>query len=120
MEGRSVITFFLPWPDRRLSPNAREHWFKKAKITKKARESAWATALEAKVSRISADRLSVRVTFCAPNKRRRDLDNCIGAFKAAGDGIAQAVGIDDSKWSVSYQWGDVVPGGAVKVELAPA
>ena len=115
-----MITFFLPWPDRRLSPNAREHWAKKAKATKKARQTAWGAALEAKASRISADRLSVSVTFCAPNKRKRDLDNCISSLKPSFDGIADAVGIDDSNWQLAFRWGDPVPGGAVKVELEAA
>jgi crossover junction endodeoxyribonuclease RusA len=112
-----TITFILPWPSADLSPNARLHWARKAKAAKKARSAAWAHAVEAKVHRINADKLSVKMMFCPPDNRRRDLDNTISATKPQQDGIADAVGIDDSKWAVTYSWGDVVPGGAVFVQL---
>lgn len=115
-----TITFFLPWPDSKLSPNARLHWAKKAKAAKKARQSAYVHALEAKAVRLDADRLNVSLTFHAPDKRRRDTDNAISSMKNALDGIAQATGIDDSKWQLAFRWGDPVPGGAVKVELEAA
>jgi crossover junction endodeoxyribonuclease RusA len=41
----------------------------------------------------------------------------IASFKSARDGIADALGIDDSKWAVSYRFGDVIKGGRVVVEL---
>lgn len=114
-----MITFFLPWPDKKLSPNARLHWAKKAKAAKKARQSAYVHALEAKAVRLDADRLSVSVTFHAPDKRRYDTDNAIGRCKAFFDGIADATGVDDARWQLAFAWGDPVPGGAVMVELAP-
>lgn len=112
-----MITFFLPWPDRRLSPNAREHWVKKAKAAKNARQSAYLHALEAKAVRLDAERMKVSLTFHAPDKRRRDTDNAISSMKSALDGIAEATGIDDSKWQLAFAWGDPVPGGAVQVQL---
>lgn len=113
----SPITFYLPWPSPMLSPNGRYHPQAKARAAKKARKAAWAYALEAKADRITADQIAVRVTFLCPDKRRRDLDNCIASNKAHFDGIADAVGIDDSKWVMSFGWGENKPGGFVKIEL---
>jgi crossover junction endodeoxyribonuclease RusA len=111
----------LPWPAKELSPNARGHWAKQARFKKGARELAHWKALGAWPGNrglgVFDDQLQITVTFCPPDKRRRDLDNAIASFKASQDGIADALGIDDSKWSVSYRFGDVVKGGRVVVEL---
>ena len=117
----------LPWPAKELSPNARGHWAKQARFKKGARELAHWTVLENGWSKFSnwttqipypSRNLPITLTFCPPDKRRRDLDNAIASFKASQDGIADALGIDDSKWAVSYRWGDPVKGGRVLVELA--
>jgi crossover junction endodeoxyribonuclease RusA len=115
----------LPWPAKELSPNARGHWAKMARFKKGARELAQWTGREAGWHRadthenycLGEDRPAITITFCPPDKRRRDLDNAIASFKSAQDGIADALGIDDSRWAVSYAWGDVVPGGRVIVSL---
>jgi crossover junction endodeoxyribonuclease RusA len=57
------------------------------------------------------------LTFCPPDKRRRDDDNCISSFKAGRDGIAEALGIDDSQLSLLVKMGQPVKGGAVLVEI---
>ena len=111
----------LPWPAKELSPNARGHWAKMARFKKGARELAYWTvqqsARHAFLDWQGEAPPTITVTFHAPDKRRRDLDNAIASFKSAQDGIADALGIDDSKWAVSYAWGDVVPGGRVIVSL---
>lgn len=38
----------------------------------------------------------LRITFYAPDRRRRDVDGMHGAIKHHLDGIAQALGVDDS------------------------
>jgi Holliday junction resolvase RusA-like endonuclease len=40
----------------------------------------------------------VKITFAAPDRIRRDLDNLHGAMKASLDGIAKALGVDDSRF----------------------
>lgn len=40
--------------------------------------------------------MPLRLTFFAPNKIRRDLDNLLAAMKPSLDGMAQALGVDDS------------------------
>ena len=110
-------TIRLPWPDAKLSPNARVHWAQQAKSKKHAREQAYYFALEAGCVGSSADSVHVSLTFCPPDKRRRDLDNALAASKASLDGIADALGVDDSRWRLSIQFGPVVKGGEVVVEV---
>ena len=109
-----AVEIVLPWPDKRLSPNARIHRMQRAKLVKEARSAAYYLALEARAKRLSgSDRLALDLTFCPPDKRRRDWDNVIASLKGAFDGIADACGVDDSRWQVSFRWGDPCKGGAV-------
>jgi crossover junction endodeoxyribonuclease RusA len=64
-------------------------------------------------------RVNVAITFCPPDKRRRDLDNIIASFKAGADGIADGLGIDDSLFNCTYSLGAPVGDGAVFVVLSP-
>lgn len=113
-----MAEFFLPWPDRRLSPNARVHWASLARAKKAAKRAAYYTVLEAGVGKIEADSLSVRYSFFPPSRRAYDMDNLIASMKAAADGIAQAIGVDDSKWNIAVSpRGPVEKNGMVKVEL---
>lgn len=109
---------FLPWPSRTLNPNSRVHWSRLAKAKKKAKQDAYYATLEAGIGKINASALSVRYVVFPPDERRRDQDNIIASLKASADGISQAVGIDDSKWSISIApRGPVQKHGMIKVEL---
>jgi hypothetical protein len=109
---------FLPWPDRRLSPNSRGHWATLARSKKKAKQDAYYAALEAGIGKITADSLTVRYSFFPPSHRPYDLDNLVASMKAAADGIAMAVGVDDSKWNIKISpLGSVERNGMVKVGL---
>jgi crossover junction endodeoxyribonuclease RusA len=110
----------LPWPDKILSPNARVHWAPKAKASRAARETAWALVRQTYVHAPSWARVAVSYTFCPPDKRRRDRDNLIASMKAATDGIADALEIDDSKFETTYRMGAPVKGGAVLVTISEA
>jgi len=61
--------------------------------------------------------LEVKVTLCPPDKRRRDEDNFAG--KALFDALTKAgVWGDDSQIRRKVvEWGDVVKGGLVVVEI---
>jgi hypothetical protein len=114
----NTATVFLPWPDKTLSPNSRVHWSKLAKAKKKAKQDAYYATLEAGIGKINASALSVRYVVFPPDNRGRDQDNIIASLKASADGISQAVGIDDSKWSISIApRGPVQKHGMIKVEL---
>ncbi|RVH21459.1 endonuclease [Sinorhizobium meliloti] len=109
---------FLPWPDRDLSPNARVHWAALHRAKHRAKTEAFWLTKEAGIGKIEADSLSVRYVIFPPDRRVRDKDNVIGSLKSAQDGIAEAIGIDDSKWTTSYRMaGAIEKGGMIKVEL---
>lgn len=111
-------TIFLPWPDRKLSPNARGHWSTVARAKKRAKHDACYATMDAGLRKIDADAITVRVSFYPPDRRPRDIDNCIASMKAAFDGIAWAVGVDDSKWTLVIEpRGPVERQGKVKVTL---
>lgn len=98
-----MMTVTLGWPSRALSPNARPHWAMLARAKKAARVEGFCDAMSAlKFIKPSALKdvkaVRIQVTFTPPNARRRDLDNLIASIKAHLDGIADAIGIDDSRW----------------------
>jgi len=99
----------LPWPDKRLSPNARVHWAQKAKAAKLAREIAHWEALNAfgimrtqdpdKIAALkAAERIGLFLDFYPKDRRRRDDDNLLSMFKPYRDGLADALRIDDSRF----------------------
>jgi len=112
-----IVTVPLPWPPRVLSPNSRVHWAAQVTPRKAYRRDAWA------LTRALMDRSKpkatpqINVTFCPPDNRARDLDNCIASFKAAQDGIADALQINDATFRPAYAFGPVERGGRVIVTL---
>jgi crossover junction endodeoxyribonuclease RusA len=46
------------------------------------------------------------------------MDGMLGQFKAGLDGLSDALGVDDSGWSLSIARGDKVPGGQIIVEIS--
>jgi len=107
------------WPNKLLSPNARPHHFVKAREVRKAREAAYYLTRANHWGELQgASKLRVSFTFCPPDKRKRDLDNVFSSMKAARDGIAEALHIDDSKWEpITLKWGETKQPGLVIVEL---
>lgn len=109
---------FLPWPDKKLSPNGRFHWSKIARAKKAAKRTAHYLVLEAGIGKIDATSVNVKLSFYPPSKRQFDADNLIASHKAALDGISDAIGVDDSKFIISATpHGPVEKNGMVKVEL---
>ena len=108
----------LPWPCRYLHPNTRVHWSVRAKAAKAARRDAYIIACGMGARALGWDGAAVRLTFCPPDRRVRDLDGVLSSCKAGCDGIADATGIDDSRWSLALGWGEPVKGGAVLVSIS--
>jgi len=108
----------MPWPAmRELSPNWRGHWSGKAKAKKRLR-AAWAgAALEQGARRLAVSALTIRLVFVPPDKRSRDLDNLLASVKAGLDGLADVLGVDDSKWSIAISKAEE-QGGFVRVEVS--
>lgn len=101
----------LPWPHRNLSPNARTHWSAKARSSAKAKSDAFYATKASGLKPFTRFHL----TFCPPDNRRRDLDNLIASSKAALDGMAKAMGVDDAAFRWTAEIGEVCPGGRVIV-----
>jgi crossover junction endodeoxyribonuclease RusA len=113
-----MISVTLPWPSRRLSQNGSHgHWSTKAKAVKAARSEAFYATRAVITIKPNWTAAQVALTFCPPDRRRRDLQNCIGSAKALVDGIADALGIDDSRFDCSYRLSEPVKGGAVLVTI---
>lgn len=107
----------LPWPSKPLSPNTRQHWSVKAKYVKLTRlDTAWWVRSVMRF-RPQWEKVKVAYVFHPPDKRRRDLDNLIASTKAISDGIADAIGIDDSRFIPTYSMAEPVKGGAVIVTI---
>ena len=103
----------LPYPFPALWPNKRPHWSAKARATRSYR---FTTKLAANGSKPGA----IRVTFCPkPFGPPPDMDNCIAAFKAGQDGLADAMGVNDRDLRFSYEMGSRCKDGAVIVEVGP-
>ncbi len=119
-----MIEITLPWPDKRLNPNHRCHWYVKHQATQDARWDGGYLAVEAKtkVKEWYSSGLPYEVVahyiFHPPDRRKRDIDNCLAMEKNYQDGVCSALGIDDSciKRTV-LEWGDVVKGGKVVLRL---
>ena len=116
----------LPYPPAKLSPNKRLHWAARAQVVAKyRRDCRYACIAELNGKSWlwqavgSPPRLPIKITFYPPDKRRRDRDNMIAAFKAGADGVADAIDVDDADWSPTYAVGEPVKGGCVIVEIAP-
>lgn len=120
---RCVIV--LPWPDKRLSPNARLHWRPKAVVTAKARADAHLLALEAAGYSLGTIRtllagdapIPVHVTFYPPDRRHRDDDGMVASFKAARDGIADALHVNDRRFRPEYHFAEPEKPGRVEVTV---
>lgn len=109
----------LPWPPKELSPNARKHFMAAYRAKKAYREACYWQAVEQGARKLDAERLHVHFEFHKPTKRAMDLDNALARCKAGIDGLADVLGVDDSKWVMSMSFADTV-GGFVRVTIKEA
>lgn len=89
-----------------------------ARRYKAATEAAVMEWLAAGGRKPPAGFIAAEAVFHPPNKLRRDLDGCLGACKNSLDSVAAVLGIDDRvfrPWTIDF--GEVVPGGAVRLTL---
>ena len=109
----------LPWPAPCMWPNSRVDRRSASGTRKAYREDGAKATWAAGFRKLNWETAHLRITFYPPCGRARDLDNMLAAIKSGLDGISDAIGIDDSRWSMTIQRGDVVKGGAVHVALIP-
>ena len=109
----------MPWPDGALWQNRRVHWTKRNSATKKARNMAAWQAVEAglHLHRDTCPRLVF--LFHPPDRRARDMQNMPATQKAAIDGIADAMKVDDSKFRCAWpeSFSKIEKGGKVVIEV---
>jgi crossover junction endodeoxyribonuclease RusA len=115
-----MSTVFLPWPDRKLSPNARIDRRARAGVVAEHRDGAYLVASSLTGPKPQG-RVEVCIMFHPPDRRRRDLDNCYSMCKAYQDGIFRALGMDDSCIEmVELRFGKPKPQGEVVFTIEEA
>jgi crossover junction endodeoxyribonuclease RusA len=99
----------IPWPPKELHPNARVHWAARSRKAKDYKECCYVLARRELIRLKRSDfgeKVNLDIKFYPPDRRRRDLDNCIASIKYAIDGIAMALGVDDSNFTLSVGFCD--------------
>lgn len=109
----------LSWPAKALSPNfrSRSHWPRTRAIAA-AKQEAWGMTLAALHGAKPSlpGRLALIVTAYPSTAHKRDDDNLIASLKPYRDGIAKALGIDDSQFEQRpIQWAEPVKNGRVTI-----
>lgn len=97
-----MLEFTLPWPQSKLSPNARVHWSTLAKAKKEYRSACWLTALDQQRGwrpELPEGPLLVELEFVPPQRRSYDRDNLISRMKAGLDGLCDALKVDDKRFT---------------------
>jgi len=116
-----MLTINFPWPPSALLPNNRNgrHWGATHKPKAIYRDACYLLTKEAIHGRSVAlpDTIRPHIQFYPPDKRRRDDDGMVGAFKNGRDGMALALGVDDSRFRCVYEICDPVPGGKITVNI---
>lgn len=116
----------LSWPSRTLSPNGRAHHITKWRAKKAQEHEAWGATMAAaspddRDALAAHGALSVALTFHPKTANRVDADNAVASLKAALDGIARALGVDDSLFRLAAPvMAEPRKGGAVIIEISPA
>ena len=116
----------LPWPSAKLNPNRSKgmHWASTSALRKVARSDAFALAFKAMSIREfvrppATGAVALSITFVQPDRRARDRDNLLAALKPSLDGVADALGINDSQFdpiTIRREYG--AKPGSVIVEVA--
>jgi Holliday junction resolvase RusA-like endonuclease len=104
----------LPWPSSALSSNARGHWAKKARATAKYRDDARLCTLAAKPCIPAEGEIAVTVRFVPPHNRG-DRANYPAMLKAGLDGVADALKVNDRRFSPHFTYADPEKPGRVEL-----
>lgn len=106
----------LPFPPASLSGHAKGKWWNTSAIVKKHRDLARLATLDACIPVPDEGDILVRFTFIPPDNRG-DRVNFPNRIKAAIDGIAQALGVNDSRFLPEYRFLPPQKPGRVLVEF---
>jgi crossover junction endodeoxyribonuclease RusA len=118
-----MIAIELSWPAKELSPNTPVHHMKRARFRKAAKiEAGWATRLALQNNRDwepAEETIKVHLVAHPPKHwSTGDRDNFVSRSKAALDGIAAALGVNDKCFDApTVTWADKSGIGKLIVEL---
>lgn len=119
------LTITLDWPDADMSPNARVHHMALHRARKKAKNAAWGMTKAMMPPLGIAYRswrgpVDVSIAFHPSANRAFDLDNALARLKGHLDGIALALGVDDSTFTFRLSRAEKSSPPRVVVTLTPA
>ena len=98
-----LAKIILPWPPSAMSPNgAHGHWSAKSSAAKAHKLACWAMCKAQGVRPVEADAVDVSLIFYPPSRRAYDLDNALARIKQGLDAVAEAIGVDDSRWQAMH------------------
>lgn len=106
----------LPFPPASLSGHAKGHWRSKSGPTAKHRAWAFTATKAARYSVSPEGDISVHVTFVPPDKRG-DRVNFPNRMKPYFDGIADALGVNDSRFVPHFHFCAPEKPGRVEVRI---
>jgi crossover junction endodeoxyribonuclease RusA len=115
-----TIVIHLPWPPKELSPNWRGHWAQKSRAAKRYRYQCRILALSAmshaQIVKIGQwKRIDLSLEFYPKDRRKRDDDNLIAAFKPGRDGLSDAMCMDDANFVTTARLMEFAPGNKMTV-----
>lgn len=109
----------LPWFPRELHPNARPHYMAKAKAAKAYRTQSYWITKSAELNPPSTGEIMLDVEFYPPSNRG-DTDGMFAACKAAFDGIADALEVNDRRFAFTIRRRETAKNGAVFITVQEA
>lgn len=116
MEAERAAVIVLPFPPASLSGHNTGNHYAKAPIVAKHREWARRATLSARPAVPVTGDIGLHIHFVPPD-RRGDRVNFWNRCKPAIDGIAHALGINDSRFLPSMSFGPPEKPGRVEVTL---
>jgi len=114
------IMLSLPFPNSALMPNRarKQHWSKTHGEYTALRDACFYLVKLRGLELDPQKHYTVNLTFCPPDRRKRDRDNLLAAYKAGLDGMCLGLGIDDAIIHPIPEIGPVVhPLGKVEVSI---
>jgi crossover junction endodeoxyribonuclease RusA len=97
--GQRVVCHYPPVA---LNPNnSHAHWSRRTGSKKRYEQDCWVLALQARLKVAPEGPIFIQLDFFPPDRSKRDDDNAEASFKAGRDGIARAMGVDDSRFVIS-------------------
>lgn len=118
-----MTRIILPWPPSKTSANGSQADYRgKARAAKGYKAACASECWAQKVRKIYASGdIPVTITYHPPTAGRIDWDNISNRAKQGFDAVAEAVGVDDSRWwPVILRRGGKTPKGAVVIEFGAA